>query len=278
MGERVRVSWAIRLLPKRALSAFVGWLTRRRAPGFLLRAVIRRYARTFGADPTDAAEPFEVHRTFRAFFTRALRPGARPIADAALVSPCDGRVVLGCDLDAGSVLQAKGVPYTVEDLLGGGDAASFMGGSALTLYLAPGDYHRFHAPWDGRVTAARHLPGDLWPVNARAVAGVPRLFARNERVVLLGTTPTGQAFAFVPVGALNVGSIVIHALPHLVTNRLGRRRGSLEGFAPFDVARGQELGWFAMGSSIVLLLGPGPLRFAPLAPLAPVRMGQPLGA
>jgi phosphatidylserine decarboxylase len=289
----LRVAWAIRLLPKRLLSAFVGWATGLKAPGFLLRFAIRRYAKAFGADPADAAEPFEVHRTFRAFFTRPLKPGARPLPGdpAAIASPCDGRVVLACPIEQGTVLQAKDVPYALADLLGdehassvpggtGGTRASprFDGGTALTLYLAPGDYHRFHAPFDGEITEARHLPGDLWPVNAKAVAGVPRLFARNERVVLLGTTRSGQAFAFVPVGALNVGSIVVHALPGLVTNRWGRRAGAFTARFPHAIARGEELGWFAMGSSIVLLLGPGPGHLDPRAPGSPLRMGERIGA
>ena len=285
--EAIRVSWAIRLLPKRLLSGFVGWATGLRAPGFLLRFAIRRYARAFGADPAEAAEPFEAHRTFRAFFTRALKPGVRPLPPGPLdvASPCDGRVVLGCEVHDGTILQAKGVPYTLAALLGDGAsprtgpaAARFAGGTALTLYLAPGDYHRFHAPFDARITEARHLPGDLWPVNAKAVAGVPRLFARNERVVLLGETRAGQAFAFVPVGALNVGSIVIHALPGLVTNRCCRRGGTWKAVLPHPIARGEELGWFAMGSSIVLLLGPGPVRLDPRAPGSPLRMGERIGA
>lgn len=284
MSQALRVAWAIRLLPRRALSRAVGWLTGLHAPRWMLDVAIRRYARAFGADPSDAAAPFGSHATFRAFFTRALRDGARPLpADpAAIASPCDGRVVLGSAIEAGTLLQAKGVPYSVAGLLGdgtpgAGDAATrFAGGQALTLYLAPGDYHRFHAPFDGVVEEARHLPGDLWPVNAQAVAGVPGLFARNERVALLGRTRAGQAFAFVPVGALNVGSIVMHALPGLATNRRDARARTHVGLQ-CPVVRGEELGWFAMGSSIVLLLGPGPARLDAPAPGTPLRMGQPLG-
>lgn len=285
MGERIGLPLALRLLPQRLLSRVVGGLTAWRAPGFLLRPAIARYARAFGADPAEAAEPFDAHRSFRSFFTRALRPGARPLAadPRALVSPCDGAVVLGSTLEDGTILQAKGVPYSLAELLGddrrGATPAAprFVGGSALTVYLAPGDYHRFHWPWDGHVTEARHLPGDLWPVNPRAVAGVPRLFARNERVVLLGELSSGAAFAFVPVGALNVGSIRIHALPDLVTNRAFRRASPLRTGLALPAERGQELGWFELGSSIVLLLGPGAGRFADLAPAAPLRVGLEIG-
>jgi len=285
MSERIGLPLALRLLPKRLLSRLVGGLTAWRAPGFLLRPAIARYARAFGADPREAAAPFDSHSSFRSFFTRALRPDARPLPPdpLALVSPCDGAVVLGSTVDEGTILQAKGVPYSLAELLGDGSpgatpaAPRFVGGSALIVYLAPGDYHRFHWPWDGRVSEARHLPGDLWPVNPRAVAGVPRLFARNERVVLLGERTSGPAFAFVPVGALNVGSIRVHALPDLVTNRAFRRASPGRTGLSLPAVRGQELGWFEMGSSIVLLLGPGAGRFADLAPGAPLRVGVEIG-
>jgi len=284
VGERIDLPLYLRLLPKRLLSRVVGGLTAWRAPGLLVRPVIRRYARAFGADASEAAEPLEAHASVRSFFTRALKPGARPVASdpRALVSPCDGAVVLGCAVEAGTILQAKGVPYTLAALLGDppgapGAAERFVGGTALTVYLAPGDYHRFHAPWDGRVTEMRHLPGDLWPVNPGAVAGVPRLFARNERVALLGELAGGGAFAFVPVGALNVGSIRIHAWDGLRTNRTFRRGTPARAGLSLPVARGQELGWFELGSSIVLLLGPGAGRFADLAPGAPLRMGREIG-
>ena len=285
MGQPIGIPLALRLLPKRLLSRLVGGLTAWHAPGFLLRPAIARYARAFGADPLEAAEPFEAHTSFRSFFTRALRPDARPLASdpRALVSPCDGAVVLGSSVEEGTILQAKGAPYSLSELLGDGRraataaAARFVGGTALIVYLAPGDYHRFHWPWDGRVSEARHLPGDLWPVNARAVAGVPRLFARNERVVLLGELASGRAFAFVPVGALNVGSIRVHALADLVTNRAFRRASPSRTGLALPAERGQELGWFELGSSIVLLLGPGAGGFANLAPAAPLRVGLEIG-
>lgn len=285
MTERITLSWALRLLPKRLLSRIVGGLTAWRAPGFLLRPAIRRYARAFGADPREAAMSFETHTSFRSFFTRALHADARPLPSdpRALTSPCDGAVVRGSAVEAGTILQAKGVAYTLAELLGDARhpaspaAPRFSGGTALTVYLAPGDYHRFHWPWNGRVTEVRHLPGDLWPVNAGAVAGVPRLFARNERVVLLGELASGAAFAFVPVGALNVGSIRIHALPDLRTNRLFRRAAPAHTGLALPTERGQELGWFEMGSSIVLLLGPGAGHFTDLAPGTPLRMGMEIG-
>lgn len=274
-----RLSPLLHLLPRRAVSRLLGQLGRARVPGPLLRAFLGWYARAYGADLRQAERPLEAYRTFLDFFTRRLTPDARPLpADpAAVASPADGRVVQAGPVERGRLLQAKGAAYPLAELLGGAaEAEALAGGTFLTVYLAPGDYHRFHWPLDGRLTGVRHLPGDLWPVNDRAVASVPRLFVRNERVALTGRTAAGAPFAVVPVGALNVGSIRLTALPRLRTNRC------VAGASPaaaLDLPgrRGEELGWFEFGSSIVLLLGAEAGRLDPLAPGTPLRMGQPVG-
>jgi phosphatidylserine decarboxylase len=268
----------VRLLPRRLVSRTAGFLGRRRAPGFALRPILRWYARRFGVDLAEAAHPLESYRSFLAFFTRPLRAGARPMPDdpLAIVSPADGRAYRTGTVEAGTVLQAKGVPYALADLLGSAeDAARFEGGTYHVVYLSPGDYHRFHWPLSGHVDTVRHLPGDLWPVNERAVRGVRGLFVRNERVALLGRTGCGGAFAFVPVGALNVGSIRL-AFHDVRTNRW--RRGAPRTWT-VDARgrRGDELGRFDFGSSIVLVLSPEAGRLDALEAGARLCVGQPIG-
>lgn len=268
----------LRLLPKRLLSRVMGLLAVVPLPGFLLRPLLRGYARAFRADLDEMAAPLRSFRTFRGFFTRTLRPDARPQhPDPAVIgSPCDGRVCRGGRIEAGTLVQAKGIEYRVAELLGSDEeACAFEGGSYLVLYLAPGDYHRFHWPFDGRVRRVRHVPGELWSVDARAVETVAGLYVRNERIVVTGDTAGGGRFAYVPVGALNVGSIRLSFHP-LRTNQW-RRRAPRTLDLTHDARRGDEFGWFELGSSIVLLLSPDAGRLDDLAPDTPVRVGMPLG-
>jgi phosphatidylserine decarboxylase len=267
-------------MPRRAVSRVLGVLGDLPLPSPLLVPVLSAYARGFGADLSEAARPLRAFSTFNDFFGRELRPGLRPVDPdpAALVSPVDGAVYASGPVAAGEVLQAKGVPYSVADLLGSAeDAALFEGGSFATLYLSPKDYHRIHWPFDAAIDRVRHLPGDLWPVNARALASVPRLFARNERVALLGRLVSGAAVALVPVGALNVGSVRLSFHP-LRTNRAAsaaRRTFRLD--PPLRVRRGQEAARFAFGSAVVLLLSPAAGRVGGLEPGSAVRYGRRIG-
>lgn len=279
MSASAGLSPLLRALPRRLVSRLLGGLGRLHVPAPLLQGVLRAYCRRYGAALEEAERPLPAYRTFLDFFTRRLAPGLRPPPPdpRAVASPADARVVAAGTIEAGALLQAKGVPYSLADLLGDAtDAAGFEGGSFLTLYLAPGDYHRFHWPWDGSADTLRHLPGDLWPVNARGLASVRGLFARNERVALLGTTGRGGRFAFVAVGALNVGSIRLTGFPPLRTNRcvLGAKPG-----LRVDVrgARGEELGWFEFGSALVLLLAPDAGRLDALDPGTRVLVGRPVG-
>jgi phosphatidylserine decarboxylase len=271
----------VRALPRKGVSRVLGLLSETPVPRALLVPVLSAYSRGFGADLSESARPLSAYATFNDFFTRELRPGLRPVdADpAALVSPVDGGVYATGAVAAGQVLQAKGVPYRVADLLGDArDAAPFEGGTFATLYLAPRDYHRIHWPFDATIDRVRHLPGDLWPVNDRALAAVPRLFARNERVAVLGRLASGAAVALVPVGALNVGSIRLAFHP-LRTNRGApavRRTFRLE--PPFAARRGEEAARFAFGSAVVLLLSPEAGRIDDLPAGAVVRYGRRIGA
>jgi phosphatidylserine decarboxylase len=269
----------VRLLPRHAVSRGLGVLGRAPLPSFVLRPLLWTYARAFGVDLDEAARPLGDYGSFLAFFTRELKPGLRPPpADPrAVASPADGRVHAAGPVEAGTIFQTKGVPYALADLIGCREtAAAFDGGTFAIVYLAPGDYHRFHWPFSATVRTLRQLPGDLWPVHPGAVADVPRLFARNERVVWNGELASGGAFAIAAVGALNVGSIRL-AIHPLRTNRNGMARPRTLALEAVTVERGDEMGCFEFGSALVLLLAPGAGRLEPLAPGTSLRVGTEIG-
>src|SRR5581483_2349199 len=270
------------LLPQHFLSRQVHRLARCRVKP-VKNALISSFMRHFRPDMSDAAEP-EPHDypSFNAFFTRSLRPGARPCDPdpRAVVSPVDGTVSQIGRLDGLRMLQAKGHDYSVEALLGGASqwTERFAGGSFATLYLAPYNYHRIHMPAAATLKAAWFVPGRLFSVNAATAAAVPGLFARNERVVC-AFEEGPLAFALALVGALFVGSIstVWHGD---ITPRSPRRRVELPldtERAPLRLSKGSEMGRFNMGSTVILLLPPGTAEWLPeLRPGTPVRVGQTL--
>jgi phosphatidylserine decarboxylase len=254
-----------------------GRLSDLRLPPAILAPAIRAYARAFGADLSEAALPPEAYTSFDAFFTRRLREGARPIASGAgvVVSPSDSRLsAIGPVPADGRLEQVKGSSYSIEALLGSAeDAAPFRQGAHATLYLSPAMYHRVHSPVDGRVVAWRYVPGRLFPVNGAGVRSVPGLFTRNERVVLFVDSEAHGPVAVVLVGAANVGRMSL-AFADLVTNR-GRPGGKTVPAEPVAVRRGDEVGAFHLGSTVVLLLADPGLRPA-VAAGDLVRVGQAL--
>ena len=259
------------------LSRMTGRLSDLRLPSAVLTPAIRAYASAFGVDLTEAELPPEAYPSFNAFFTRRLREGARPVAggEGVVVSPSDSRLsVIGAVPPDRRLEQVKGSDYSIEALLGSAeDAAPFREGVHATLYLSPAMYHRVHSPVDGRVVAWRYVPGRLFPVNGAGVRAVPGLFTRNERVALFLETEAHGPVAVVLVGAANVGRMSL-AFADLVTNsrRPGGRAVPAE---PVAVRRGDEIGAFNLGSTVVLLLAdPG---LAPAAAAgALVRVGQAL--
>jgi phosphatidylserine decarboxylase len=279
MKDRLFIS-ALRVVPKSALSRVAGALTRWRAPAPIRLAAMKAFARRYGIDLSECPD-LEVYRTFGEFFARPLRPGRRPIApgEAVVVSPVDG-VVSETGVAAGGMLvQAKGIDYPAAALLADAELARRLaGGAYATLYLAPRDYHRIHFPLGGHILGWRYVPGMLWPVNPASVRTVPGLFAANERLVTVLDTPLGRC-AVVAVGATVVGRV--HAfydptVPH--TNRPGAAPRAREYETPIPVEKGQELGAFEMGSTVILLFEPGRVRLDPrLAPGARVRMGEEIG-
>ncbi|HEY0202269.1 MAG TPA: archaetidylserine decarboxylase [Burkholderiaceae bacterium] len=265
MNERLAVLLQY-LLPKHALTTLAGRVARRRG-GAATTALIRRFVRRYGVDMAEAAQPDPAaYATFNDFFTRALRPGARPLAQASLVCPVDGAVSQCGAISNGQLLQAKGHHYTTAALLGGDAhwAARFADGHFATIYLSPRDYHRIHMPCDGRLLRMVHIPGDLFSVNPATARGVPGLFARNERVVCLFDAPQGQGpFALVLVGATIVGSMA--TVWHGVVNppRPGQVRTWDYADQGITLRQGEEMGRFLLGSTVVLLFPAGPLAFAP---------------
>jgi phosphatidylserine decarboxylase len=251
----------VRALPRRGLSRMTGWFAKRGVPGFLLRPMLRLYAGHYGAKLEESSRPLEDFTSFTDFFTRTLKDGVRPMPEdpAAIACPCDGAAAMSGIVEDQTLLQVKGHTYSLAQLLGDPEeAAQFEGGSYAVIYLAPGDYHRYHWPFDGVVDTVRHVRGELWPVNERAVESVESLFAVNERVVCLGNTRrpgntgSGARFAYIPVGALNVGSIKL-AFHDLTTNRGGdvaAQRWPVAGGG----TRGGEFGMFELGSTVVMLL------------------------
>jgi phosphatidylserine decarboxylase len=269
------------LLPQQALTSLMGVLARCEA-GALTTWVIRRFVARYGVDMAEAAEPdIAAYRSFNAFFTRSLKPGARPIADAPLVCPVDGAISQFGAIVGDRIFQAKGHHYTTAALLGGDAAlaARFEGGHFATLYLSPRDYHRIHMPCDGRLVRMIHVPGALFSVNPATARAVPGLFARNERVVCVFESDDGP-FALVLVGATIVGSMA--TVWHGVVNppRPGRIRDWRYEDGAVVLRQGEEMGRFLLGSTVVMLWPPRgpdrpPLRFNPCwAPGRPIRLGE----
>ncbi len=266
-------------LPHHLLSRLMQRATRLRWRWFK-DLVIARFIAHFGVDLADAVESDRhAYPHFNAFFTRALVPGARPLARApeALASPVDGTVSELGRIEQGQLLQAKGHRFSVGALLGSEAAAdAFEGGSFVTLYLSPRDYHRIHMPRAGRLQSMTHIGGRLFSVNPATTRAVPGLFARNERVACLFQTDAGP-MALVLVGALFVGSIET-VWSGVVTppTRRGVHRTAYGEDGP-RLERGAEMGRFNMGSTVILLQGAAVHWQERLAPAVAVRMGQLLG-
>jgi len=267
------------LLPQHALSRTVYRATRVRVAWFK-NLLIRSFIRIFGVDMKEARERApESFEHFNAFFTRALKPGARPLPvdPGTLVSPVDGTVSMSGTVRHGQLFQAKDRLYPLDELLGdGGMAREFDGGAFATLYLAPYDYHRIHMPLDGCLTHMRYIPGSLFSVNAATVRSVPRLFARNERVVCRFDTPAG-AVIMVLVGALNVGSIET-VWAGEVAPGTPRRERSIAYDGSITLERGDEMGRFNMGSTVIAVFSPDRVRLVDdLTPGNRVRAGCAIG-
>jgi len=260
-------------VPRIALTRFMGWFSKIRSP-WVCRASIAVWRLFTELDLSDAKQSH--FDSLHDCFTRELQPGARAVEPdpGLLASPCDAIVGACGTVHAGSVLQAKGSPYRIEDLFGLPErAAPFEGGSYVTLRLTSAMYHRFHAPCDGRVEHVSYLGGDTWNVNPIALKRVQRLFCRNERAVIRMRLAGGAPLALVPVAAILVASIRLHFLDVLLHVRWP---GPNEMPCDAAVVRGQELGWFEHGSTIIVFAPPGFTLAPGIAEGHAIRMGQAL--
>jgi phosphatidylserine decarboxylase len=267
------------LLPKQALTAFAGFVASRER-GWITTALIRWFVGKYQVNMAEAANPdITAYPTFNAFFTRALKPGARPLAQAALVCPVDGAISQLGALDRDQIFQAKGHHYSTTALVGGDAAlaAHYQDGHFATIYLSPKDYHRIHMPADGRLTRMIYVPGQLFSVNPVTARGVPGLFARNERVVCVFESARGP-FVLVLVGATIVGSMatVWHGVVNPPRSKAVREwHYPASGQPEIVLKQGDEMGRFLLGSTVVMLFPKGPLRFNPAwAHGASVRLGE----
>jgi len=269
------------LLPKHLLTRLIYALARCES-AFIKNSLLRIFLRGYRLNMNEAAQPDPfAYRSFNEFFTRALRPDARPLdaSPAHIVSPVDGTVSQCGALENERLLQAKGRHYSLLELLGGDEqmASAYRGGSFACIYLAPYNYHRIHMPCEGSVRANLYVRGDLFSVNAATARAVPRVFARNERLICDFDTPFGR-MAMILVGALFVGSIeTVHCGE---VNPPPRRRKAPQPIPGIGrtFQKGEELGRFNMGSTVILLFQRDHIAWdATLAPEATVQLGRTIG-
>lgn len=258
------------LLPHHLLSRLVGAIAQSRWKS-LKRALIRAFIRTYRVDMSQARiEDPEGYASFTEFFVRELKQGARPMdADpTVLVSPCDGTLSQIGEMNAATLVQAKGLDYSTEELLGAHTvAAELEGGLYATIYLAPGDYHRVHTPAEGKLIGVRHIPGRLFSVNPTTTARVPNLFTRNERVVMSFDTDAG------PLVMVLVGAMIVGGIHTRWTGKVTRDHR-----IDAEVTRGEEVAQFRMGSTVIVCLPRDTVKWdAHFVPGGRVLLGQRLG-
>jgi phosphatidylserine decarboxylase len=280
MSDRLKILLQ-HMLPKQRLTALAGRVAGAER-GRLTTRLIRWFVRTYAVDMSEAADPdIGSYASFNAFFTRPLKAGVRPMTGADFACPVDGAISQFGAIDDHHIVQAKGHRFTTTELVGGDQdlAAHFRHGSFANLYLSPKDYHRIHMPCDGKLVRMIHVPGTLFSVNPTTARGVPNLFARNERVVCVFDSPEHGPFVMVLVGATIVGSMA--TVWHGVVNPKRLRAPSEWTYAGQDIVlrKGEEMGRFLLGSTVVMLFGRGVIAFdAGWQPERSVRLGEAMGS
>lgn len=269
------------LVPQHALSRAAGWLASTRIP-FIKNTFIQWFVKHYHVDMSLAVEENpRAYACFNDFFTRALKPGARPIDTASntILCPADGAISQLGNIRDGKIFQAKGQDYTLQELIGGDEAlaAEFMDGTFATVYLSPRDYHRVHMPYGGKLRTMVSVPGELFSVNAVTAENVPRLFARNERAVAIFDTDIG------PMAVILVGAMIVAGIETVWD-------GQIAPFASREIAtshypyqnillnKGDEMGRFKLGSTAILLFARGKMQWDEAYTAGtPTRMGEPMG-
>jgi phosphatidylserine decarboxylase len=269
------------VVPQHLLSRLMGFLANLRQPVGLKNWVIERFVRHFGVDMSEAQEPdFTRYPSFNEFFTRPLRDGARPLSAADIVCPADGVISQQGEIANGLLFQAKGRYFSAEELLGGDQAraAQFDGGRFATIYLSPKDYHRVHMPVAGRLTGTCYIPGKLFSVNAVTAENVDRLFARNERLVCFFDTAHG------PMAMILVGAMVVAGIETVWEGQVApppKRPVTVDYLnlpERIELAKGDEMGRFMLGSTVILLFSSDVMTFDDqYFAGSPTRMGEALG-
>lgn len=264
--------------PKQVFSRGMGWASRLPVPRPLRDPIYRGFAMHYGVDLSELDRPLSDFDRFDDFFCRKLAEGSREIVpgDDVIVSPSDS-ILSGCGIaDEGRCIHAKGQEYTLGGLLQDESAARhFVGGTFVTLYLAPHNYHRVHTPLSGEVRGYRHIPGARYPVNALSVRTIPQLFMRNERLVTYLHTAAGEV-ALIMVAANGVGNITVSYEPALTTLAGGPDRGACSYEQKKPLEKGEELGMFHLGSTVILLFQPGRVNIE-VPTGTKVRVGQRIG-
>ena len=269
------------ILPRFLMTALI-WRIARIRNERIKNFLITRFVDLYNVDVDEVLlEIPDGFATFNEFFTRELEAGERPVEDDVdiIISPVDGTVSIAAPIVGDTIIQAKGIDYSLEELLATDldEAHAYDDGSFATIYLAPYNYHRVHAPLDGDLVAARYIPGDLFSVNEATVSRVRGLFRRNERLVMHFKTDRGPA-ALIFVGALNVGSISTPWSGEIRPRKTGMVETLDLSSHPTTVAKGDLLGWFNMGSTVILLMPKDVCDWDDeLQPGETLRMGEAIG-
>lgn len=247
--------WMIKFLPRKRISKWVGKFAFTKFPKPLQNKINLTFAQTFGINLHETEFPYYDYNSLGDFFIRRLKQGVRPIGNSPLIHPCDSVITERAKISNYQLIQAKGSYYSLEKITEIEDCREkYSDGYFVTYYLSPKDYHRVHSPVDGLITQVKYSPGDLWPVNEWSIKNIPQVYAQNERVYVEIATehgPVGVIF----VGATNVGSIALKFEKKLYTNwKIPAKLIKYE--PPIEIKKGEELGMFKMGSTVVVLYSP----------------------
>lgn len=283
----------LKLLPKNTLSQMIGRIAQFEHPARASRALQDWFIKRYQLNMNEAELPAHEYASLAKLFTRKLKPGLRPIGQG-IVHPCDGEITCAELIESDSLLQVKGRKYSLSQLLGhfgdkssvhraghdtqtssgsAHEAQAYLGGAHIIYYLCPTDYHRVHSPIDGEVLSVTHVPGQLWPVNNWSVESIDDLFAVNERVIFNIKTALGPV-ALIMVGATNVGKITVSFDSEVISNTGGGGSRIKTYPNPVQIKKGEEVGVFNMGSTVVMLYGPQMVNVLPK--LGKVRLGESL--